>query len=86
MTMISVDTGPQWLDAGKYKPDTPGLYWGILVVIRPTYRIFDWDGSEWKGDGGTPFYFWPERLPRPAWPLDEAIGADIDRQIKRLTR
>ena len=84
MNMLLVDTGPQWLDAGKHKPDAPGQYWGVFVVIWPTYRVFKWNGDEWED--GIPFYFWPERLPRPAWPLDDKIAADIDRQIKRLTR
>ena len=88
MSMIHIDTGPKWLDTGKHKPDSPGCYWGVFVVVRPTYRLFEWDGNKWKGeeDDGEPFYFWPERLPRPTWPLDDATAADIERQIRKITR
>ena len=84
MSMISIDTGPKWLDTRKYQPDAPGNYWGIVVVIDSTIQIFRWNGDEWNSEFGPPFYFWPECLPQPDTPSD-AILDDIKRQVKRYT-
>lgn len=68
----------EWTSPDKAAPVEAGHYWGIRRVVTDVVAVYHYDGRAWRG--GTPFYYWPCRLPLKP-PIPPGISRAIDEEI-----